>query len=776
MKRFSLLMFAILLSGFFLSRPAPAAGVSANLTTATPSSGAQGEPLSSVVIQGSSTTFDGTTTLSFGAGISVGSITVSSATSLTAHSVAIADDAAIGTRTVVATTGAQTASGEIFTVLPTWVIQTSESVSSYLYDVQALSEKIVYAVGDEDTFYKATDRGMTWTVSNISGDSNDHFHALSFVNANTGYAAGVDRGSFVPIIYKTMNGGSVWSDVSPTDHATPTIIYDLFFADANTGWAAARGSTSTTETKNLFRTTDGGSSWETISLYSGDQKPEMHGVSAVYNTSTGSYDVWAVGGWPGFFMGTPPFYILYKSTDSGATWTPGTIEAGWYYSKLQFVDTNTGYAIGDLYPGGSDATSGYIFKSTDGGSSWNSITPSPAPMELAALHFIDANKGWVAGNAGTILYTDDGGSSWTSYSGDLRSLYGVSYYNDCNAWAVGGNDLPKGATGDAGRVIMKHVVKPIINNLSPAEGRPGQTLDVILTGTNFQGDPLSFGSGITVNSFDVAGESSTTGTANITIAPDASPGPRDVTLTNPDSGVGTKTGAFSVQTTTTTTTTTTTVTTTTTTVPSTDPQIDSISNNIQLLASSGRSTSHILTGTNFASGATVKLVKAGQGEIAASNVLVSLDGKEISFSVQLPPRSDTGAIGYWNIVVTNPDASSTTLVNGFRVELPEGEIFFYPTELSFSALRASAAAGQARIAYTLSENKTVDIYIYDVREMRVIFHRKYASGQSGGALGYNEVLWDGRTDLGSTIANGSYVLQIVSGGTVIGKTYFVVKD
>ena len=72
-----------------------------------------------------------------------------------------------------------------------------------------------------------------------------------------------------------------------------------------------------------------------------------------------------------------------------------------------------------------------------------------------------------------------------------------------------------------------------ISTLAPVSGRAGQTLSVTITGqfSNFlQGSTrASFGVGITTNSTAVA--SATQATANITIAPTATAGPRTVTLT-----------------------------------------------------------------------------------------------------------------------------------------------------------------------------------------------------------------------------------------------------
>lgn len=71
---------------------------------------------------------------------------------------------------------------------------------------------------------------------------------------------------------------------------------------------------------------------------------------------------------------------------------------------------------------------------------------------------------------------------------------------------------------------------PTITSITPDHGNQGETLDVVITGTNFAGATgVSFGAGITVNSFNV--DSSTQITANITIDADAPTGPRDVSVT-----------------------------------------------------------------------------------------------------------------------------------------------------------------------------------------------------------------------------------------------------
>ncbi|MCX5784960.1 MAG: IPT/TIG domain-containing protein [Elusimicrobia bacterium] len=78
-----------------------------------------------------------------------------------------------------------------------------------------------------------------------------------------------------------------------------------------------------------------------------------------------------------------------------------------------------------------------------------------------------------------------------------------------------------------------------------------------------------------------------------------------------------------------------------------------------------------LTGTKFVSGATVKLTKAGQNDIAATAVGF-MSSTQLTCTLPI-----TGAVpGQWNVVVTNPDGQSGTLTNGFMVNAP------YPTVTS----------------------------------------------------------------------------------------------
>ena len=100
--------------------------------------------------------------------------------------------------------------------------------------------------------------------------------------------------------------------------------------------------------------------------------------------------------------------------------------------------------------------------------------------------------------------------------------------------------------------VIKLIVKrpspsssaPTVTSVDPNSGNQGQTLDVIITGTDITGGTVdSFGADITINSSTV--DSDTQITANISINPAATLGVRDVIVTTPG-GTSTLTDGFTV--------------------------------------------------------------------------------------------------------------------------------------------------------------------------------------------------------------------------------------
>ena len=95
------------------------------------------------------------------------------------------------------------------------------------------------------------------------------------------------------------------------------------------------------------------------------------------------------------------------------TWTAQSSGTNDWLNDVHFVDSLTGWAVGD---------NGTIVATIDGGETWTTQT-SGTTERLRAVFFLSDTLGWVAGGQSassvTLLTTEDGGASWTPVAHDI---------------------------------------------------------------------------------------------------------------------------------------------------------------------------------------------------------------------------------------------------------------------------------------------------------------------------------------------------------------------
>ena len=188
-------------------------------------------------------------------------------------------------------------------------------------------------------------------------------------------------------IYKTTNGGVTFRDVFAGASNRVISMGDLAIApsDTNQVWAGTGEEDSRNSISpggGIFRSTDGGGSWQFMGL----KETEHIGRIVVHPTDPGTVWVAALGAaWR-----TNPERGLYKTTDGGRTWrkvlsVPGRESiAGAVDVAIHPRDPNTLYAatwerLRQPYKFHSGGPGSGLWKSTDGGETWARVTGGGFP-------------------------------------------------------------------------------------------------------------------------------------------------------------------------------------------------------------------------------------------------------------------------------------------------------------------------------------------------------------------------------------------------------------
>ncbi len=257
--------------------------------------------------------------------------------------------------------------------------------------------------------YKSIDAGKTWKLVGL-GDThaigslivNPKNPDIAFVAAlGHPFADNEERG-----IFRTRDGGKTWEKVLYKDAKTGGI--DVVFDPSNSNilfaalWQARRTPWSLDSGgpgSGLYRSIDGGTTWKELK---GHGLPEgILGRIGVTVSGADPNRVWAVieaekGG-------------IYRSDDGGDSWHLMTDDhrfrqRAWYYSHI-FADPKSADTVYILNTG--------VYRSTDGGKTFN---PVHAPHgDNHALWIDPANPNrLINGNDGGATISTNGGGSWTS--------------------------------------------------------------------------------------------------------------------------------------------------------------------------------------------------------------------------------------------------------------------------------------------------------------------------------------------------------------------------
>ncbi|WP_417591480.1 YCF48-related protein [Owenweeksia hongkongensis] len=247
----------------------------------------------------------------------------------------------------------------------------------------------------------------------VDSISNGSFQCLHFVNSDTGFAY-----NDWATLRRTTDGGNSWDTVSI---AFDSYMYDIDFANPNVGYAVGGAWFPFNKyyANSIMKTTDGGLNWD-----------------SVYGNSSGGvfYDVEVVS--PNEFYAVGD-YMMVHSTDGGATLDTFSLSAPLEsFSKIEFVSPQHGYLLGRTYV----QTSTYLnrlYETTDGGSTWQVVHSDTLGYQGFTDFVIDASgNGILFGEKGQVRSNQ--GSGWNIVSlVDTSLIFTMAEMADGRIYAIG---------------------------------------------------------------------------------------------------------------------------------------------------------------------------------------------------------------------------------------------------------------------------------------------------------------------------------------------------
>jgi photosystem II stability/assembly factor-like uncharacterized protein len=291
-----------------------------------------------------------------------------------------------------------------------------------------------WVITEDSAVYRTTNGGNNWTriqINNIIQPANYVFYRYLYpLNNNEIWALVIrNAGLIFSHVYRTIDGGNNWSlqfthtdSLSSNAHA----FLKINFINSTTGFLYGGFNF-------IFKTTNAGMNWNKINiLIANSYYPE---IIDLYPKNES--EILAAGGQDGTLD-----YIL-KSTNIGNNWITCYLNSQFDFSKVKFVDINTGFLISE------NDTLG-LYKTTNNGVNWRKIFNSSNNW-YHLIAFANSSTGCVSTSTnsnikyGKILRTTNCGDNWTEvYNTSDLSVYSLMFVNQLYGFAgCDGNKLLK---------------------------------------------------------------------------------------------------------------------------------------------------------------------------------------------------------------------------------------------------------------------------------------------------------------------------------------------
>ena len=244
-------------------------------------------------------------------------------------------------------------------------------------------------------------------------------------------------------VYKTIDGGNSWSNISDDDFKTGSVgAIDVADSDPNViyvgmGETDIRGNLSAGD--GMYRSTDAGKSWQYLGL------GESRFIGDIEIHPTNPDVVWVAVMGKLFGKVESEERGVYKTTDGGKTWNrvlyrdahTGAVDIALDPNNPRILYAGMWQAHRNEYEMSSGGPKSGLFKSTDGGKTWTDLTKQPG-MPKGMVGKVGVSVSAVNSNlvyamvenakGGGLFRSEDAGESWKRVSADRNLRQRAWYY------------------------------------------------------------------------------------------------------------------------------------------------------------------------------------------------------------------------------------------------------------------------------------------------------------------------------------------------------------
>ncbi len=287
--------------------------------------------------------------------------------------------------------------------------------------------------------YRTTDGGTSWTSVGTSGLSLE-MYCVWGIDSSTAYvgnggAAGGAGGNAQ--FFKTTNGGASWSLVGSTG-GTAGFFNGIVFSRSVPQFGVAQSDppNGLGQPYYLSITTDGGTTWSVSS------PPGIAGAASAQNS---------------IVVVDPTFYgfglnagaaRVYFTSNGGTSWTIGTLGiSGSFISGFAFsLNKLNGIAA-------SNTSLPNIARTTNGGVSWSVVNIGTGVTGYCTMKWIPGtNTCYLSGQTGGFKKSTDGGATWTTMTPTISGVWHMDFVRIGNT-AYGYAVTPGGAVYKVAEIV-----------------------------------------------------------------------------------------------------------------------------------------------------------------------------------------------------------------------------------------------------------------------------------------------------------------------------------